>query len=91
MGEGKCRSCGAAVIWAPLAATGGLMPLDVQTELAPAPKLVAYNDETGLARVLGKGDVREALLHAGPNVTFHQSHFATCPQAREWRRPIRRT
>lgn len=85
MTAGTCRSCGAAVIWAPVAATGGLMPLDVQTELAPSAKLIAYNDETGLCRVLKQADVREALLHAGPNVSFHRSHFATCPQAERWR------
>lgn len=66
------------------------MPLDVQTEVVPAAKLIAYNDETGLCRVLKDGDVREALLYAGPNVTFHRSHFATCPQAQEWRRPVTR-
>ena len=78
MSDGKCRSCGADVIWSPVATNGGLMPLDKQTELAPEAKLVAYNDETGLCRVLKQADVREALLFAEPNVTFHQSHFATC-------------
>lgn len=88
--EGKCRSCGAAVIWAPAAATGGLMALDAQTELAPADRLIAFNDETGLCRLLKGSDVREALLHADPNVTFHQNHFATCPHMRALRRPVSR-
>jgi hypothetical protein len=87
---GKCRSCGADIIWAPLAATGGLIPLDVQTELAPAEKLVAYNSHSELCRVLTRSDVRDAQL-ADPHVTFHKSHFATCPEADKWRKPVRRT
>jgi len=82
----KCKSCGADIIWAPVAGTGGLMPLDTQTELAPEAKLVAYNSASELCRVLKKSDVRDANL-ADPHVTFHKSHFATCPQADKWRRP----
>jgi len=86
----ECRSCGASIIWAPVAATGGLMPLDVQTELAPAEKLVAFNQDTGLCRVLKRADMHDAW-HADPHVTFHQSHFATCPESAKWRRPVKRT
>lgn len=89
MSHGTCRSCGADIIWAPVAATGGLMPLDVQPELEPAEKLVAYNSASELCRVLRRSDLRDAQL-ADPGVTFHKSHFATCPQAGGWRRPVRR-
>jgi len=85
MSEGTCRSCGAEVIWSPVAATGSLMPLDPQTELAPEPKLVALNPATGLCRVLKKTDMDQAVLWAEHGVTYHRSHYATCPDAAKWR------
>lgn len=91
MSKGTCRTCGAPIIWAPVVNTGALMPLDVQTELAPSKGLVAYNESTGCARVLSFADVREAQRFADIGVTFHKSHFATCPTAAEWRVPARRT
>jgi hypothetical protein len=87
---GRCRSCGAEVIWSPVAATGSLMPLDVQTELAPEPKLVAFNPETQVCRVLKRSDLRDAEQWMSHGVTIHRSHYATCPDAERWRRPVER-
>lgn len=66
--RGRCRSCGADVIWAKTAA-GKLMPLDAEETLG---KLVYQLDAVGrMVRAEGTG---------------HESHFATCPQADQWRR-----
>lgn len=85
MTTGTCKSCGQRVIWSPVAESGTLMPLDPQTELGPAERLVAYNPETNLCRVLKRSDVREAQRWADHGVTFHRSHMATCAQAAQWR------
>jgi hypothetical protein len=50
---GKCRSCGAAIVWM-VTSRGKQMPVDAQT--------------------VGVPDVKPV------------SHFATCPQAKKWRK-----
>jgi hypothetical protein len=87
---GTCRSCGATVIWSPVADTGTLMPLDVQPELEPAERLVAYNPETNLCRVLKRSDLGDARRWMAHGVEIHRSHFATCTHAASWRRPVKR-
>lgn len=67
----RCRSCGAALVWA-VTAAGKRAPFDAQTSL-----------EGTHALVDGKAVHRSA---AAPGSLFHLSHFATCPQAEAWRR-----
>lgn len=66
----KCRSCGAAVRWV-LTSTGKRMPLD----LDPQENGNITLDESGMASVGKTGE--------GPR---YVSHFASCPQAKNWRR-----
>lgn len=72
-----CRSCGAPVVWFPTVG-GGRMPLD---PAARPDGNVAVVD--GVAVVLGSE--RQALLAA--EAPRYVSHFATCEQAGEHRRP----
>jgi len=90
MNRNACRSCGAAIIWAPVADTGTLMPLDVQPELEPAERLVAYNPETNLCRVLKRADLVDARRWMAHGVEIHRSHFATCTHTASWRKQVRR-
>ena len=68
-----CRSCNASITWATSARTGKPMPLDFDP--SPIGNLVVIK---GVARHVTPED-RE--LHRETYV----SHFATCPQAGEWR------
>lgn len=69
----RCTSCGAKVIWAKTA-KGKSMPLDA-TPTADG-NLVLVN---GVARIPEIGDDQPFLAY--------KSHFATCPNADEHRKP----
>jgi hypothetical protein len=78
MVEELCRSCQARVLWATTEA-GKAMPLDA----LPHPEgNILLDKSTGRCRVQSGRDA--AAEGAGPR---YRSHFATCPQARNWRRP----
>lgn len=77
-----CRSCGARITWLKTAA-GKSIPVDED----PAPDGNIVVDE-GIARVLGREEMAQVKRTAN-ELYFeprYRSHFATCPQAREWRR-----
>jgi hypothetical protein len=76
MNTGTCRSCGAPLRWAVSAATGKAMPLNFEPS----------GDGNVVLRADGKAVVVTAAergAYAGP---FYTSHFATCPDARRFRR-----
>ena len=67
-----CRTCGAPIIWAEHADTGKRMPLD-EAEVT-----------TGVRFVIG---IPLGLAYAATGTTpGHESHFATCPDAKQHRR-----
>ena len=68
-----CRSCGAAIVWAKTS-TGKTIPLDA----APSPRGNMILDEQGVALVV------PTLSGFGP---WMISHFATCPNAAQHRKP----
>lgn len=71
MNRAPCRSCGQTVLWVNTS-NGRRMPLDAQ----PSPKgnLVIVGD---VAYKAGPTDINKPL---------YLSHFATCPQAGNWRK-----
>lgn len=76
-----CRSCGAEILWAHTR-DGKRIPLDA----VPSPAGNVYLNESATfarASVLS-GALLEAARSAGEKL--RTSHFATCPQAGEWRR-----
>jgi hypothetical protein len=66
-----CKSCSAPIEWVKSARTGKAMPLDAGD--APDGNLVVLD---GVAHPALQGDTRPR----------RKSHFATCPQAAEWRK-----
>lgn len=72
----KCRSCGAPVIWARTPA-GKRIPLD----LTPTDDGNVLLDDHGTATVMG------GLAVWPPGAYRWTSHFASCPQAADHRRP----
>lgn len=68
----KCRSCGAPIIWA-LTDSGRRMPVDENTD-GRGNLMLVRRETTVYVKVvpIGRGN--------------HRPHFATCPQATEWRR-----
>lgn len=84
LGKGsQCRSCGAAITWIELAATGKRMPLDVM----PSAMGNVLVDETGAGGRVLAGEELETMRGGGKSL--HLSHFATCPNATQHRTPRR--
>lgn len=71
-----CRSCGAPVVWARHESTGRRMPLDA-TPTDGGMFTIRYPDGPAGDAVYGR---------RGPEASSgHDSHFATCPDAKGWR------
>lgn len=70
----KCRSCGAAVVWARMATSGKLSPfqLDEAGEWVIVDEVASH-----------QGRAPEGIDPAAPRFT---SHFSTCPNAGTWRK-----
>lgn len=68
-----CRSCGAPIIWA-ITENGKRMPLDAEPAERP----------TGVFRLEPSGD---DLIARRPIEQVYISHFATCPNADQHRKP----
>ena len=77
-----CKSCGASIVWIETDA-GKPMPLDAE----PSPTGTVMLDETGRRGSVCKGDDLERCRTEG--VPLRVSHFATCAQASQHRRPSR--
>lgn len=75
-----CRSCGKPIRFIEMR-SGKKMPVD--------PDLIAYADaKDGDVLVTEQGNTYKVnLANRLPNVKGYVSHFATCPQADDWRKP----
>lgn len=81
MDKGKCRSCGAGILWVTMAATGKKNPLDA----IPDPeKGNVWKDLNGSWVVL-RGTLRTQAMEQGEDL--YLSHFATCPNSKQHRKP----
>jgi hypothetical protein len=77
-----CRSCRAPLVWV-RSEDGNKMPLDAEPYVG---------DEPGGLFVLRDGSYGETVALAVPPDAFpdeplYRTHFATCPNADEWRKP----
>lgn len=76
--EESCRSCGARVVWARHFTTGKSAPIDV--EPVDGGNVALWpDDDTGDAVY----SIPKNGALSGP---LRTSHFATCPNAEQWRR-----
>jgi len=75
-----CRSCGARLLWVETV-NGRRMPLDWYPD--------AHGQMVSTGQTADDGTpVYKVLAHGtepAPGLARHTSHFATCPQADEWR------
>lgn len=76
----NCQSCGAAIIWATMA-SGKLSPFQLDVDGAWT------IGATGAARYTGAPDKlpSQRSLELEQPTPRYTNHFATCPQAAEWR------
>ena len=77
----RCKSCGARIIWAVSATTGALMPVD----FAPSEHGTIALEPDGnewVGRSVRSDEARTGLV-------LRKSHFATCPNGAQHRRPRR--
>jgi hypothetical protein len=76
-----CRSCGAPILWA-VTEHERRMPLDRDPYTGPEPG--------GLFALRLDGENAPLAIAATPEAfadePLYRSHFATCPDAKEWRR-----
>jgi hypothetical protein len=73
-----CRSCGADIEWV-VSDHGKRIPLD------PTP-VVGGNIEIDLPENVESDPPRARYVTPSETVARYQSHFATCPDAKTWRR-----
>lgn len=79
---GKCRSCGAEVIWWPNPLTQKTIPLEARVIRASH---VADADSRPVTLFFGDGGASRVWTRADGPLLGRESHFAHCPQAGSWR------
>lgn len=77
----SCKSCGAPVIWVSLLPAKRTAPLDRETSITGNIRMLGTRN--AVAEVVKKTDL-EAERAKGP---LYTSHFATCPNAKQHRKP----
>jgi hypothetical protein len=80
------KSCGAPIVWA-RTRTGSRMPVDASPDSDGGKYRLVDDGGPEPRAIYGPQDPATiAALLAGDLVELHTSHFATCPQARAFRR-----
>lgn len=82
MRTGRCRSCGAAIGWT-MTERGKRMPVDID----PRPAVQGFRVLEGPEYGDGQTPVAQFVPQAAGGERLYQSHFATCPQGAQHRRP----
>lgn len=79
--DGRCRSCGAPIIWAISPKTGRPMPVDIEPTAGANVELTPHTVRPGdwHARVV-------APAHTFGRTDLRMAHHATCPQGKQWKR-----
>jgi len=84
MNKQHCRSCGAKILWA-VTEKGKRMPLDAEPSEAGNIFLQHRPNQNPLA-VYTTEEQRKATKGTLMEHRLFTSHFATCPQAKKWRK-----
>lgn len=82
-----CRSCGASCLWAETEATA----------TKPGKPILLDADDNGRAKVFSGGNLifvpgartpkgGPIVRYVSPGTGMHQAHFASCPEAKTWRK-----
>jgi len=79
-----CSSCGAEIIWC-VTTTEKKMPVDATEN--PSGNVFVLRDSWGDPLAFSGLDVPECAADPHARITTHTSHFATCPNASQHRRP----
>lgn len=82
----RCRSCQARIVWTTNVSSGRRMPVDADPVAGGNVVLVSGNDGPE-ARVLTKDELARRAPRLDGKPDLHVSHFATCAQAKDWRKP----
>lgn len=77
----KCKSCGASIFWC-ITARGKRVPLDAEPDPIKGNMIVTDRGDVPGKRYLAT--IVAPLVDA--KQTRYLSHFATCPEAKKWRR-----
>lgn len=83
----KCKSCGAEIIWIKMKGTGKAMPVDA--------KKITYSEnlhpgaKDALTLVTENGTIVRTQFDPGGDKVGYTSHFATCPNAAQFRKGSR--
>ena len=75
----RCRSCKAEIIWEKLE-SGKPHPCDVPN----AEYWSAMPGETVVVKIVGRPAFIMTVPEEGPLVEVFRTHFATCPDAKDW-------
>lgn len=81
MDKGKCRTCQADIIWVVMAKSGKKNPLNAVPDPEKGNVWQAPDDSW----VTVSGSERDGLMTKGE--TLYLSHFATCAQSKQHRKP----
>lgn len=82
----ECRSCSAQIIWAQSATSDKRMPLDAEpVDDGNVVLELRGHAADPLYRVLTKKEKAQQTIFDEPQLRY-KSHFATCPQDKQWRR-----
>jgi hypothetical protein len=81
----KCRSCGAPVIWTITEGEGKTMPVDAEPVEDGNIRLEERGQKTNMGTPAPTAiyDTTESLFGSSNR---YVSHFATCPEATQWRK-----
>jgi hypothetical protein len=77
----KCRSCKAPIAWVLMMGSGKSNPLDPE----PSPKGNVVVSKDGQACAVSASEADRLRTEEG--ASLYLSHFATCPQAKQFKRP----
>lgn len=84
--EGTCRACGARMLWA-IMPSGRANPLNAEEVPAELGKgIIALNPRTGHGMPVTYAVIENCPAWSEAGISFHTSHFATCPERRQFKR-----
>lgn len=82
-----CRTCRSEIVWGTDASTRSLMPVDADP--SPNGNISVWVDAAGAAHLVTLSRAKASATRAAGK-ELHLSHFASCPDAAQWRKDRRK-